>query len=394
MSDLVWTNCRVKLGDLKPWSDNPRYSTKIQAERLIKSFDKFGQVQTVAIDPDNVVCDGHQRLSALLTIHGADYELDARRSNRALTDDERRELVVVLHAGAVGAWNWDSICNWDVAALKGAGMDADLLKGLQTDAHALYAMLEAEKPVGDAEPEIDRAAELLEKWQVKRGDLFAIANHRLLCGDSTSREDVERVMGGEKAQLFFTDPPYGMDKGFANDELKDEDLTAFNDRWVAQFMGEDDCIFISFHSPRLFWTILDSARNNGWKVGRYFSLYKPNDMSFPWHSWLGVSESIVLFMRGKPKFNSDKPADTSFWHDTYLWNHKGMVAGETKPDGQALFHPSIKPIPVCEDLIWKTSLRLLPEVRITNSFPSFFGRTCVTPLTPLTKAFLAFSLSK
>ena len=125
----------------------------------------------------------------------------------------------------------------------------------------------------------------------------------------TDKAVVERVMGGEKAQLFFTDPPYGMDKGFANDELKDGDLTDFNDRWVSQYIGEDDAIFISFHSPRLFWTILDSARNNGWKIGRYFSLYKPNDMTFPWHSWLGVSESILLFMRGKPKFNSDKPSD-------------------------------------------------------------------------------------
>ena len=216
-------------------------------------------------------------------------------------------------------------------------------------------MIEAEKVVGDAEPQFDRATALLEKWQVKMGDLWRIGAHRLLCGDSTKREDVERVMQGEKAQLFFTDPPYGMDKGFANDELKDGDLTSFNDKWVEQFIGEDDCIFVSFHSPRLFWTILDSARNNGWKVGRYFSLYKPNDMTFPWHSWLGVSESILLFMRGKPKFNSDKPADTSFWHDTYLWNHQGLVADETKSNGQTLSHPSIKPIPVCEDLIWKTS---------------------------------------
>ena len=200
----MWTNCRVKLGDLKPWSDNPRYSTKIQAERLIKSFDKFGQVQTVAIDPDNVVCDGHQRLSALLTIHGADYELDARRSNRALTDDERRELVVTLHAGAVGAWNWDDLANWDSAQLKGAGMDADLLKGLQTDAHALYAM-DINIPFDEFDGEGDGGGSQFangNKLRVVIGPLmFDIddASHKLYAaakrfGEQAAREKIKEVL--------------------------------------------------------------------------------------------------------------------------------------------------------------------------------------------------------
>jgi DNA modification methylase len=100
---------------------------------------------------------------------------------------------------------------------------------------------------------------------------------------------------------------------------------------------------------------LDASRNKGWVIGRYFTLYKPNDMTFPWHSWLGVSESILLFMKGKPKFNSARPDDTSFWHDTYNWSHKNLVLNETVSDRQKLEHPSIKPIPVCQDLIWKTS---------------------------------------
>jgi DNA modification methylase len=64
--------------------------------------------------------------------------------------------------------------------------------------------------VADAEPQIDRAAELNEKWQVKTGDLWKIGEHRLLCGDSTVKADVDMVMGGEKADMCFFDPPYGI----------------------------------------------------------------------------------------------------------------------------------------------------------------------------------------
>jgi hypothetical protein len=144
MTEITWTNIKVRLGDLKPWADNPRMSTKAQARRLLQSFDKFGQVQTVAIDPDCNVLDGHQRLSALLTIHGAGYELDARQASRELSDAERRELVVSLHAGAVGSWDWNAISGWNSEELQSWGMDGDALRQWNLDALNLREMIESE----------------------------------------------------------------------------------------------------------------------------------------------------------------------------------------------------------------------------------------------------------
>ena len=145
MTAPTWTPCRVSLGSLKPWAANPRLSTKAQAKRILASFAKFGQVLAVAIGPDGEVYDGHQRLSALLTVHGAEYEIDARRASRALTDDERRALVITLHAGATGAWNWDDLAGWDAAALGEWGMDAAALKQWNTDVAALATMLQVEQ---------------------------------------------------------------------------------------------------------------------------------------------------------------------------------------------------------------------------------------------------------
>lgn len=208
---MTWTNTTAKLGDLRPWADNPRYSTKAQAKRLLESWKQLGQFQTVAIGPECEVYDGHQRLSALLTIYGKDYEIDARQSSRALTDDERRQLVITAHVGAVGSWDWDRLSGWDVKQVGEWGMDGDALKAWNTDAANLSKMLEAEQePPADAEPQVDRAEELREKWGTATGQLWRIGEHRLLCGDSTKREDVERVMGGESPSVVIADPPYGI----------------------------------------------------------------------------------------------------------------------------------------------------------------------------------------
>jgi len=68
----------------------------------------------------------------------------------------------------------------------------------------------------DAPPQIDRAGELQEKWQTASGQLWQLGNHRLLIGDCTVRENVERLMGGERADMVFTDPPYGMNLDTSN----------------------------------------------------------------------------------------------------------------------------------------------------------------------------------
>ena len=143
---VTWTNVQVTLGELKPWADNPRLSSKRQAQRLLDSWRQFGQVQTVAIGPANEVYDGHQRLSALLTVHGPSYQVDARRSDRELTDEERRALAIALHAGAVGSWNWDNLANWDAGELQEWGFDSDTLTNWQRDVGALGNLIGSEAP--------------------------------------------------------------------------------------------------------------------------------------------------------------------------------------------------------------------------------------------------------
>ena len=110
---ITWSNERRKLRDLVPWEHNPREINKREAERLGDSLAVFGQIQTIAIGPNNEVYDGHQRrlVWSILPQFGPDYEVDVRSASRPLAEHERQKLVVFLHRGATGTWDWEELAN-------------------------------------------------------------------------------------------------------------------------------------------------------------------------------------------------------------------------------------------------------------------------------------------
>lgn len=216
---ITWTNGRLRIGDLEPREDNPRQSTKKQVARIKQSVNDFGQVDILAVGPQNdkgkyPLYNGHQRYYAWLDEFGPDYMVDVRISNRPLKTEEWQALTITLHAGATGGWDWDKLPSIDTDILEGFGLlDADLLKGWQQDYFALGEMLaasETENEGKDTEPQVLRADELQQVWQVQLGDLWQCGPHRIICGDCTDRAVVERVMGGEGVDCSITDPPYGV----------------------------------------------------------------------------------------------------------------------------------------------------------------------------------------
>lgn len=151
MTKPTWKPIQIRLGDLIPWGDNPKYSTKEDARRLLETEQEFGQFQTFSVSPylDNgkVNCyDGHQRDSAWRTAYGDDFVVWALQSDRHLTDAERRKFVLKAH-NAHGQWSTDVLSGWPVDELKSGWMNKDTLKGWNMDALNLREMLN-----GEAEP--------------------------------------------------------------------------------------------------------------------------------------------------------------------------------------------------------------------------------------------------
>ena len=106
---VSWSNETRILSELIPWPRNPRQIRENQAKRLAESLDEFGQVDIIAIGPNNEVYNGHQRLNVWAAEHGPDFEVAVRVSSRPLTEKEREKLVVLLHRGAVGEWDFDAL---------------------------------------------------------------------------------------------------------------------------------------------------------------------------------------------------------------------------------------------------------------------------------------------
>jgi len=144
---ITWTNTKRKLSDLIPWERNPRQTKRDQARRLVESLEQFGQIHPIAITPDNMIIDGHQRekVWSAADKYGPDLEVDVRVASRALTEKEREKLTIFLHKGAAGEFDFDILANeFEVGDLLDWGFDE---KELGLDGFSIPEDEEAEPEV-------------------------------------------------------------------------------------------------------------------------------------------------------------------------------------------------------------------------------------------------------
>jgi len=191
----------LPIGKVKLNPDNPRQISNKDFQSLVKSLqdcpDMFEARPLLCSDRTGklIVLGGNMRLRAAQKL---DYKDVPVIILPGLTEAQEKEITIKDN-GKWGEWSWEDLANsWSDLPLQDWGVE------LPAD------WLADQAEPADAEPQIDKAVELNKKWKVKTGSLFSIGDHCLLCGDSTKREDVARVMDGEKADMIFTDPPYGV----------------------------------------------------------------------------------------------------------------------------------------------------------------------------------------
>ncbi len=201
-----------KLSDLRPYDKNPRSISKEGYERLKKQIIELGQYKPLVITQDGEVLGGNMRLKAYqelgiedIWVSIVDVKTDEEKLRYNFSDNDR-----------AGFYDKDLLANLipDFPNFKWEDFSIDLKEptNLQDLLDQFKETVEDEVPEVSQEPAVSQV-----------GEVYQLGRHRLMCGDSTKTEDVEKLMDGQKADMVFTDPPYGVNyEGKTKDKLKIE----------------------------------------------------------------------------------------------------------------------------------------------------------------------------
>ena len=216
-----------KTGELIPYINNSRTHSDQQVQQVAASIKEFGFTNPILIDEDSGIIAGHGRLQAAQMM-GMDEVPTI--TLEGLTEAQRKAYVIADNQLALNAgWDLDAL-KLEIDRLGELDFDIDLL-GFDDD---MLAGLMEEEPAEGLTDE-DEVPELEDDPVTVEGDVWVLGKHRLMCGDSTSIDAVDKLMDGNKADMVFTDPPYNLDyqgvsdkrEKIKNDKMPDSDFKDF-----------------------------------------------------------------------------------------------------------------------------------------------------------------------
>lgn len=326
---------KVKTVDLIPYARNSRTHSDEQINQIASSIKEFGFLNPIIIDGENGIIAGHGRVMAANKLNIKELPcVDASH----LSETQRRAYVIADNKLALNS-GWDiEMLRVEFDELQEAGFDLELT-GFSMDEIADLQIEELTEGLTDE----DETPECPDVPTAVLGDIWQLGNHRLMCGDSTSIDEVEKLMDGKKAQMVHTDPPYGVSyqsnmrtKTDKFDQLKNDDV--FLDIAPVINAVSDGWVFV--------WT--------SWKVitkwiEQFSSFGYPTNQVI-WHKPGGGIGDL------KKTFSSDYET-ALVWHRGAELTGKriGSVWKINKDGANEYVHPTQKPVALPEEAIDKTT---------------------------------------
>jgi DNA modification methylase len=321
----------VQINLVKANPNNPRIIKDDKFAKLVKSINEFPQMlnlRPIVVNDDMVVLGGNMRLKACK--EAGLKEIPIIKASE-LTEQQQKEFIVKDNVG-YGEWDWNDLANnWDSEQLIDWGLDIPGFDAEVLEAH------EDEFAVPDGGIETD----------IVLGDLFEIGEHRLLCGDSTDSDQVALLMNGQKADMVFTDPPYGM--AYESNAWDSKKSEVKQKRTDTQIMNDEDT-------------------NVGQDALNLIPLFLNNDRHFYiWCRWdcfndfkevcqnIGKIKSVVVWDKGGPGLGDLKGS-----YGDSEWAIFGMIGRRelkerqngvwqvNRMKGLQMQHPTQKPLEICE----------------------------------------------
>ena len=298
------------LDSLVPYARNARTHSETQVAEIAGSIREFGFVNPVLIAEDGTLIAGHGRVLAARLL-GMDTVPTITLTG--LSDNQRRALVLADNRIALNA-GWDeSLLALELGDLKEAGFDLGIMGFEDGELDRLLAGTEGEEegstlPVVIPEPPRNPVS--------RTGDLWILGDHRLLCGDSTSHDDVRRLMNGERAILFATDPPYLVDYDGSNHPTRNKDWSAsYGTTWDDSSQGAE--LYDGFIGAAVAEAITEDAAWYCWHASRRQAMLEA--------CW----EKAGAFVHQQIIWVKDRGVLT---RSHYLWKHEPCLMGWRRPN--------------------------------------------------------------
>lgn len=297
----------VKRDQLIPYINNSRTHDNNQVKQIAGSIKEFGFTNPLLIDEQGGIIAGHGRLMAA-DLLGIDEVPTI--TLKGLTEAQRKAYVIADNQLALNAgWDLDNL-KVEIDRLTELDFDVDLL-GFDDD--FLSSLLD--EPTEGLTDE-DAVPDAPENPVTVEGDVWILGNHRLMCGDSTSIDAVDKLMDGNKADMVFTDPPYGIDfkpqrgthKKILNDALEGKDFDKFLDEafnCAFAVMKPDTYAFIWTGWSRL--GAFERSLEKLFKI-QAMHIWVKNNFGIGYYS-RPKHEPFYLCLNGKPVYPSTAPAD-------------------------------------------------------------------------------------
>lgn len=337
----------MKINEIHLNPDNPRFIKDDKFEKLkksIKEFPKMMELRPIIIDDSGKILGGNMRYRALIELGYQEIPKGWVVKASELTEEEKKRFIIADNI-PYGEFDYEKLGNeWDEVKLEDWGMDLSEIN--------IHFEPEAEEDGFD----VDKAVEDAKEPICKLGDIWQLGKHRIMCGDSTKREDVEKLMDGKKADMVFTDPPYGVDYSEKNTFLNAiapgnriqtpiendniEDYNLFYGGFLKHFreiLNDYNSFYITISGQKLL-QLLEELKKLEYKTSQILVWCKNNHV-LGRQDYANKHELITYGWVGKHKFYGG--------FQTTIWE----VDKPLKSD----LHPTMKPIELCSRAINNSS---------------------------------------
>lgn len=329
MTDQKWPADNVvrrKISSIIPYARNSRTHSDAQVAQIAASIKEWGFTTPILIDIDGQVIAGHGRLMAAQKLG-----LDEVPTMTAVgwTDAQKKAYVIADNKLALNAGWDDAMLAIEMGDLQAAGFDLGLTGFGQDELAALFPQESEGLTDDDAVPEVPAVPITVD------GDVWVLGRHRLMCGDSTSIDAVERLCDGQLVDMWLTDPPYnvayeGKTKDaltIKNDKMADDSFRLFlRDAYIAaNAVMKAGAVFYIWHADSEGYNFRGAAKDAGWTVrqcliwkkqtmvmGRQDYHWKHEPCLYGWkdgaaHLWATDRKQTTVLEFDRPSRNAEHP---------------------------------------------------------------------------------------